>query len=332
MHDGYRSLASVVKNTLLGVVGNSLVFPVAPGYHVGQTFIVATNSDGESQSESLLDHYRPIDPSPPYRLSVPVRGTFSEAIMGSCDSCEKVKPDSSQDWTKFTTDEPSAINPVVPVEPTITDWRAAFKDFATSLVTIQNAPAAPDPGAGLRAVTELLGKADIFRDVTGLDQTQKNALQTYLSNQENVKALASMASGMVTQTHNTTNSSKLMDSMKQAKTEGALDDSDYKSLVKSHFQQQIDGGTSLKADLDEKKKKPTLSDAAVAAAAKGDKNVAASVVDASGHTETLSVTGTGSGASKPTKTIVEIKGVIPLQMPKTMACWGKYNLLALQHN
>lgn len=29
--------------------------------------------------------------------------------MGPCDSCEKVKPDPAQDWTKFTTVEPTSI-------------------------------------------------------------------------------------------------------------------------------------------------------------------------------------------------------------------------------
>ena len=39
--------------------------------------------------------------------------------------------------------------------------------MAQSLVSIQNAPALPTPGAGLADVSELLGKAGIFKDITG---------------------------------------------------------------------------------------------------------------------------------------------------------------------
>jgi hypothetical protein len=64
--------------------------------------------------------------------------------MGVCDSCEKAQPDTSQDWTKFGVDEPTAISPVQPVAPTITDYRANFKDFAPPMINLQNAPTAPD--------------------------------------------------------------------------------------------------------------------------------------------------------------------------------------------
>lgn len=66
---------------------------------------------------------------------------------------KKVKENTSQDWDKFKADEPTAINPVTVPVPTVTDWRSAFKDFATPIVNIQNAPAAPTPGAGLAGMS-----------------------------------------------------------------------------------------------------------------------------------------------------------------------------------
>jgi len=51
-----------------------------------------------------------------------------------------------------------------------------------------------------------LGKSGVFNDITGLQGNQENAIRTYLSNQENVKALAEMAKTMAMQQHNTQNS------------------------------------------------------------------------------------------------------------------------------
>jgi hypothetical protein len=168
--ESFRSLASVIKNNLVAVTGNSLVFPVAPGFRVNRSLIVADSGDAtdDISPPSLLDQYKPLLPSPPYRLSVPTRGVYMEAVMGSCDSCEKVKPDSSQDWTKFTTDEPTPIATVQPPVPTVTDYKAVFQQLANPLVAMQTAPATPDPGAGLAAATDLLGKSGLFKDVTGL--------------------------------------------------------------------------------------------------------------------------------------------------------------------
>ncbi|WP_316793674.1 papain-like cysteine protease family protein [Pedobacter frigoris] len=313
-----RSLASVVKNELITVVGNSLVFPVAAGYKVNQSYIQETTEKGEVVRVSLFEHYKPLTPVPPYRVSIPSKGVFLEAVQGSCDACEKVKENTSQDWTKFTTDEPTPINPLTPPIPVVTDWKANYKDFATPIINIQNAPAAPAPGAGLEGLSELLGKAGIFKDITGLDANQQNALKTYLSNQENAKAFAEMAKGLSTQGHNTANTDKIMDSIQTAKDSGAINDEEYGKLVKEHLQQQIDGGESKKAEQEkEKASKPTLTDAAVKAADQG-KNVKAQKTDADGTVESVDIKGNGSET-----VLAKVSGTVPkLKQEKAMACWA----------
>jgi hypothetical protein len=244
---GSRSLSSVVKNELLTITGNSLVFPVAAGYRVSRSYILETNRSGEAEEVSLFEHYKPYTPVPPYRISVPAKGVFLEAVQGACDACERVKENSSQDWKQFQTDEPTSILPVTTPVPTITDWKAAFKDFASPLINIQNAPALPTPAAGLAGVTELLGKAGVFKDITGLDATQQNVIRTYLSNQENAKAFAEMAKSMAMQEHNTQHSDKIMESLNSAKAGGAINQDEYGKLVKDHIQKQIDGGEAQQA-------------------------------------------------------------------------------------
>ena len=91
----YHSLSSVLKNSPVTVAGNSMVFPVSPGYKVDLSLILKAEKGVEAPS--LLDMYRSDTPTPPYRISIPSKGVYAEAMMGQCDSCERVKPDSSQD-------------------------------------------------------------------------------------------------------------------------------------------------------------------------------------------------------------------------------------------
>lgn len=299
---GYRSLASVVKNELIGISGNSLIMPVTPGYKIDRTFIVEQPIEGPATEIDLFEHYKPLTPIPPYRISIPSKGVFAEAVQGACDACEKVKENTSQDWDKFKTDEPTAINPVTVPVPAVTDWKAAFKEFAAPLVNIQNAPAAPAPGAGLAAagISDLLGKSDVFKDITGLDQNQKNAMQTYLSNQENAKAFGEMAKEIFIMGHNTEHSDKIADSIRNSPE---LSKEEKAKLLKDHFGQMVDGGQTKKADQEKESSKPTLTDAAIKAADEG-KTVKATSADGSGKAESVEIgtgstgtTGSGAGAS-----------------------------------
>jgi hypothetical protein len=281
---GMRSLASVVKNELIAVSGNSFVFPVAPGYKVNGSFVQPEDANG-TEPVTLFDHYKPLTPVEPYRISVPSKGVFAEAVQGVCNACEKIETERLQDWSRFPIgDEPTPISPVSVPVPVVTDWQAAFKDFAAPIVNVQNAPAIPAPGAGLASLGDLLSKSGVFKDITGLDANQQNVIRTYLSNQENAKAFAEMAKEMAMQTHNTQNSGKIMDSLSAAKGSGALNQEDYGKLVKDHLQQQIDGGQTAKAET--KLTAPSLTKAAVDAANRGA-DVKAFKSDNEGNTEAI---------------------------------------------
>ncbi|MES2825666.1 MAG: hypothetical protein V4732_18845 [Pseudomonadota bacterium] len=252
-----RSLASVVKNQLITVAGNSLVFPVAAGYKVSNSFISEADPHGSQDAiTALFDHYKPVTPIEPYRISVPSRGVFAEALQSYCNACEKIEDDRLQDWNKFPNiDEPTPFAPITVPTPTVTDWKAAFKDFAPPMVNIQNAPALPTPGAGLSGLSEVLGKSGTFKDITGLDATQQTALKTYLSNQDNAKAFAEMAKELAMQSHNTQHSDKIADSIRNSPE---LSKEEKTALIKSHHQQQIDGGAARnKQDIIEAKKLET---------------------------------------------------------------------------
>jgi len=285
-----RSLASVVKNELINIAGNSLVLPVADGYKVGRNSMLEEVGDNEFVETPLLDYYKPLTPMPPYRLSVPTRGVFMEAIQGNCDACEMVKENSSQDWDKFRTEETTSIQPIVTPTPTITNYSPEYKDFAQPLVNIQNAPDAPAPAAGLSGLNELLGKSDAFRDITGLAGNQSNVIETFKANTKAAQEYAKMASSLAKQQHNTQNSPSITDGIGQARRDGNISEGDARDLTRQHLQHQIDGGESDRdaSQFEREQNRTSLSDVAADAVNRGQ-SVQAERTDSDGTREQISV-------------------------------------------
>lgn len=228
-----RSVASVVELKRIGMAGNSIIFPVARGLNLNKDFLLIPEYDvvedvdipeslaympiivgkrlvslkhkrrlskiGEPRGDSrvnLLDIYKPLpgsnDEPKPYRVSVPTKGLFAEAVPGACNSCEKIDDSRFWKWEEHPIDEPTAIQPISTDSRREQPESTVAKDFPTPMINIQAAPAVPDP-QGLANALMLMGKSDIFKDITGLDQTQKNALQSLLSNQEAAQFFAKQA-------------------------------------------------------------------------------------------------------------------------------------------
>ncbi len=171
-----RSVASLVENKLIGVVGNSLVLPVIPGVNLNPDFEPKILDANTGDIVPLIDYYNH-EPSDPLRISVPTKGVFAEAMMGKCNSCEVKDETRFWRWEESPIpDNPTTINPVTTPTPVAIQPDLTATPLSTPVINIQNAPAAPDPG-GLTGILNLLGKGDTFRDVTGLTENQKNALE-----------------------------------------------------------------------------------------------------------------------------------------------------------
>lgn len=161
-----RSLASLVENELIGIVGNSLVFPVAKGLNLDPNF---------GASDSLTDYYM-VAAGDPVNVSIPTKGVYAEAMMGRCNSCEEKDESRFWRWEESPIpDTPTTINPISTESRRAEPGNLQPAAFPNPMVNIQNAPNAPDP-TGLAGTLSLLGKGDSFRDITGLAQNQTNAL------------------------------------------------------------------------------------------------------------------------------------------------------------
>lgn len=201
-----RSVASVVENTIIGVAGNSLIMPVAPGNQLDPTI----NDDVD-----LFARYY-TDDNEPMHVTLPTKGVYAEAVIGQCNSCEE--KDESRFWR--WEESPIPDSPNTQINPINTDTRRTdpgnlqSKDFANPMVNIQNAPAVPDP-TGLQNLTNLLGKSDLFRDVTGLTENQKNALATFQKSMDTAQAFGKEAADLA-------KTAGMIDLIKNAKRDGNL--------------------------------------------------------------------------------------------------------------
>ncbi|HXF76240.1 MAG TPA: peptidase C39, partial [Methylomirabilota bacterium] len=241
-NSGGRSVASVVENELIGIVGNCLIMPVARGFHLDPTF-----RQDEEEPVDLIEHYQPSTPIEPTRIAIPTRGVYAEAVMGACNSCEMKEEQRFWRWEESPIpDSPPAIL------PTSTDTRRAAppdltpKDFPTPMINLQNAPAAPDP-TGLAAALQLLGTPNLFKDITGLEGTQRNAAAALQSAFETAQFFGGKAADLALQAKMAKDVDKAMRTIQNAKTAGLIDDKQAQELSAGAIRAMIGGGSGEQA-------------------------------------------------------------------------------------
>jgi acetyl esterase/lipase len=208
-----KSVASVVENRVIGIAGNSLIMPVAPGIRLDPR--VNNESEGD-----LIDLYA-VDNPPPMRVSVPTRGVYAEAILGDCNSCEEIDDSRYWRWTDAGMLEPPEIAPVDTGTRTDGEDDLTPTPLPKPLVSIQNAPELPTP-TGLGEVFKLLAKGDTFTDITGLEGTQKNARAAFDAALSTASAMATQAAGLAKQNITATNGERMLDRIQQAKASNLL--------------------------------------------------------------------------------------------------------------
>ena len=242
-----RSVASVVDNKIIDVIGNCLVMPVAPGYILDPTVKAANKPDSPID---LLQAYTPDIPIPAQRISVPTKGVYAESVMGACNSCEEKDEKRFWRWEEEPCpDQPTAIG------TTSTDSRrsepldTSLTDFQAPIIGIQNAPAAPDP-TPLSAYTSLLGQKDLFKDISGLEQNQKNALAAFQSAMATADSFGKLAAAGAKASHAQRQTERTMKKIESAQKSGLLNEKDSK-----HVTQRLFG--ALNSDLSETQKSIT---------------------------------------------------------------------------
>jgi len=314
-----RSVASVVENRIVGIVGNCLVMPVAPGYQLDPRYRqrVENPEEGEVRPPTLLDLYTPLTPPRPLRMSLPTKGVFAESVMGDCNSCEEI--DESRFWRweqEPCPDDPTPINAVSTESLRTTPPVLTPKALPTPIVNIQNAPAAPAP-TGLAAAFQVLGNADAFRDITGLTQNQLNALSALQSSLKTAEMFGKQAAGFVKAQAAQRRLPRVLDTIKKAREKGIITADDEKELNAKAYESAFGlppGSTQKPAD------KPAVQDF-LKSASKSPK-MKASISDQVGDRKQSVTIEKDDTARKNIDLLVEGK-VRPLkQPPNSNTCWA----------
>lgn len=228
-----RSVASVVENRVIGIVGNAMVLPVARGVHLDPRYVKDTNG----KRVNLLDVYKLRSPVPSANVSLPTRGVFAEAVLGNCNSCEEIDDSRFWRWEESPIDEPPAIGPIS------TDTRRTEppsmqpSPFPTPIVSIQNAPNAPDP-AGVTGVLNALGKQS-FPDITGLAGTQANAAAAYSQALDTAYKFGKEASTLAQQAAMINSKDKALGAINKAEAAGHIDKEQAKQLRVSALKKMV---------------------------------------------------------------------------------------------
>jgi hypothetical protein len=261
--DGYyapnangRSVASVVENRLIGIVGNSLVLPVAPGIHLDPRFRPDKNGDWVD----LMVLYQPEQPPPATRISLPTKGVFAEAVMGNCNSCEEIDDSRFWRWEDSPIDEPPTIDTLSTATRRADTGSLQAKDLPASLVSIQNAPSVSDP-AGVRVVLDALGKSS-FADITGLAGTQANAAAAYQQALDTAYKFGKEASTLAQQAAMLKSLDKSMSTIDKAESSGKIDQAKAKQLRESALEKIVgDAGDESKDPASVQKRLGVIADA-----------------------------------------------------------------------
>lgn len=221
-----RSVASVVENKLIGIVGNCIVMPVAPGFQLDPTL---------DDNINLFEHYY-ASPQDPMHISLPTKGVFAEAVMGKCNSCEKKDESRFWRWEESPIpDSPTSINPVsLPTAQNVQPANLQPKDFPASIINLQNAPNLPDP-QGFGKLSELIGKSDLFKDITGLTENQKNALGALQAAFGTAQFFGGKAAELVPLAAKT----QVLEQVRKAKENGLITDEQAQDLTQETFNSML---------------------------------------------------------------------------------------------
>jgi hypothetical protein len=316
-----RSVASVVENTIVAIVGNCLVMPVAAGYQLDPRYRQRLEDDPEAEGPlpTLLDLYTPLTPPRPLRISLPTKGVFAEAVLGDCSSCEEIDETRFWRWEQEPCpDEPTAIAPVATESLRTPTPPLTPKDFPTPIVNIQNAPAAPAP-TDLAAALQVVGNAEAFRDITGLAQNQLNALSALQSALKTAESFGKQAAGFVKAREAQRGLPRSLDAIKTAKEKKLITDADAKELTAQAFQTAL----GLPAASTEKPvQKQSVTDLIKAAAQSG--KMKASVTDQVGdRRQSVSIEKDDTATPAAPAVDFKVEGRLrPLKQPNDQACWA----------
>jgi Papain-like cysteine protease AvrRpt2 len=312
---GGRSVASVVENRVIGVVGNSLVMPVMPGVKLDSTYEFA-----DATTEDLRHLYAGAS-APPMRISTPTKGVFAEAVQGKCNSCEVI--DDTRFW-RFEEhpipDRPTSIEALSTASRRRTPPSLRPDEFPDALVRLQTAPSAPDP-TGLAAAMKALGTAGIFKDITGLTLNQANSAQALKTAISTAQSFATQAGALAQQRFLNEELDRSVSHIKQARDKKLISEEEAQELTESAMRGAL-GEVRPKAAPATESEPVKRAMERINSASKGG---ALRVTRPEGSVEVK----TREAASRPSIDLAVTPDLVPVKQPSDMTCWAAAGTMLL---
>ncbi len=300
---GGRSVASVVENRLVGIVGNSLVLPVAPGIKLDPSYVL-------ERGATLKDRYAG-GSATPFRISIPTRGVFAEAVLGDCSACEP--KDDSRFWRWEESPVPDSPPPIT---DTSLDSRRGTPpilrpdEFPAPVVQIQTPAAAPAP-TGLADALRLIGTPNLFKDLTGVQLNTENAAKAFNTALDTAEFFGTQAASIAKQRYLNREMERNVGRIQKAQQAGLINQDQARELTENLFR----GATGQPA----RSATPPSENAAVQSVidrAARSSNGRVSVRNASGRVDirTSQQAGSNSFAVDPPVPLIA--------QPSNMVCWA----------
>ena len=191
-------LLNCVANVVLGFFGNAAVMPFfIPPRLAGE--IGHTSRDVQ---EALLRFHRQAFAPPQTSITLPARGVLGEAVLGSCESSEKI--DLTRFWNWQDSPPDTATDPAQLAELFGGGNKLVGPSGATApselqtngIVTINQGPAALSPADLATALIASLPESNLPKDLTGLQQLAAQMKVQTESTAGNLNKTIEQASGL----------------------------------------------------------------------------------------------------------------------------------------
>lgn len=146
---GSGTLLDAIENRPIAVLGQYVAFPIQ------------TRGTVDSTEETIQERL----------VSLPTRGVFAEAELSHCNACEERDVTRFWDWTESPCPEKAPeIAGVTPGSRAQQPQDLGATPLGAPVLNVVNSPGAPDP-TGMAGAMALLGTPDVFRDMSGRQET-----------------------------------------------------------------------------------------------------------------------------------------------------------------
>ena len=198
-------LLNCVANRVLGFFGNAAIMPFSIPPQVAATMKVSSRDVQDALLRFHRQAFQPVQSS----ITLPTRGTLGEAVLGGCNSSEKIDLTRFWNWQDSPGDSADAIPSSVFQAPqllnNVSSGAASASAAAAgaanpgSIISINNgAPANPN----LDALNRIIDKSpDLAKELnmTGIDQLQKQISADTTSASEGRKEVIDSVTNIQTQ-------------------------------------------------------------------------------------------------------------------------------------